>query len=85
LTTGGDEKNKWIDFIIYSGTEKEFYFEKIQETIIGFLVSLNDKVANQSSLVKIQESEDYMNLSWNGLNVKALKKPYSEKVSLVLK
>ena len=85
LTTGGDEKNKWIDFVIYSGAEKEFNFEKIKEAIVGFLVSVNDSKPNQSSPVKIQESGSYMNLSWNGLNVKALIKPYAEKATLVLK
>ena len=85
LSVGGDEKNKWIDFVIYSGTEKEFNFEKIQEAIIGFLVSINDATSNRSTSVKIQKSMDYINLSFNALNVKALTKPYSEKVSLVLK
>ncbi len=85
LSVGGDEKNKWIDFVIYSGTEKEYNFEKINEAVIGFLVTINDILTNQSTPVKIQKSMDYINLSWNGLNVKALTKPYSEKVSLVLK
>jgi len=43
LTTGVDNKNKWIDFVIYSGVEKDFNFDKIQEAIIGFLVTLRNE------------------------------------------
>ena len=85
LSVGGDEKNKRIDFVIYSGTEKEFNFEKIQEAVIGFLVSIYDVTTIQSSFVKIQKTGGYMNLSWNGLNLKALAKPYAERATLVLK
>ena len=85
LSVGGDEKNKWIDFVIYSGTEKEFNFEKIKDAIIGFLVSINTVQTNSTPHVKIQESRDYMNLSWNGLNINVLKKPYPERATLVLK
>jgi len=85
LTTGSDDKNKWIDFVIYSGTEMEFNFEKLQEAILGFLVSLNNKTIKPISPVKISESGDYFSFTWNGLNVKAVKKPYSERATLVLK
>jgi len=85
LTTGGDNKNKWIDFVIYSGAEKEFNFEKLQEAILGFLVTLNNKTIKPISPIKINESGDYFVFTWNRLTAKALKKPYSERATLVLK
>lgn len=85
LTTGGDAKNKWIDLVIYSGAEREFNFEKIKEAILGFLVTLNDKPIRSIAPVNTNEAVDYITFTWNGLNVKALKKPYSERATLVLK
>ena len=85
LTTGGDDKSKWIDFVIYSGAEKEFNFEKIQEAIIGFLVTLENRSIMPDKRVSVIKSGDQMELTWNNLEVKAKTKPYTERVSLVLK
>lgn len=85
LTTGGDDKNKWIDFVIYSGAEKEFNFEKIQEAIIGFLVTLKNGSIMPDKRVAVIKSGAQMELTWNNLEVKAKTKPYAERVSLVLK
>ncbi len=85
LTTGGDDKNKWIDFVIYSGTEKDFDFKKLRQTIIGFLVTLKNGPIEADKKVSIRKSGDQMELRWNNLNVNARTKPYEERVSLVLK
>lgn len=84
LATGGDDKNKWIDCVIYSGVEKEFNFEKIQEAVVGFLFSLKAGNISETS-VEVSKSGKFLNLKWNGLSVKAATKPYSEKATLVLK
>ena len=78
LSVVGDDKNKWIDFIISSETETEFNFEKIQDSVFGIGVSVNKVATNQSSPVLIQICEGYTNLAGKELNVKARKKPYSE-------
>jgi hypothetical protein len=85
LSTGGDDKNKWIDFVIYSGTEKEFNFEKIQEAIFGFLVTLKNGPILHQKNVTVISSGGQMEFIWENLKVTAKTKPYAEKVSLVLK
>lgn len=85
LTTGGDDKNKWIDFVIYSGVEREFNFENIQEAIIGFLVSLNNNQIDSNKQVCVLHSGEKLEMMWNNLKVKALTKPYLERTTLVLK
>ncbi len=83
-STGGDEKNKWIDFVIYSGSEKEFNFGEIQEAVLGFLFSL--KVGSISEVpVEVSKSGEFLNLKWNDLSVNVLTKPYEERATLVLK
>lgn len=82
--TGGDDKNKWIDFVIYSGIEKEFNFGKIQEAVFGFLFSL--KAGNiPEDKVKISKTGKYLKMEWHELAVQALTKPYNERATLVLK
>ncbi len=85
LSTGGDAKNKWIDWVIYSGTEKEFNFEKMKEAMIGLLVTLKNEPIIPGGKVTVKSSGDKMELTWKNLKVKAQSKPYAEKVSLVLK
>jgi len=85
LTTGGDNKNKWIDFVIYSGAEKEFNFEKLQETIIGFLATLKNGPITPKEKVAVSLSGDQVELIYKNLKVIAQTKPYAERVSLVLK
>ena len=85
IATGGDDKNKWIDFVIYTGTEKVFNFEKIQEAIIGFLVTIDNDTIPLERNVVVSQTGEQMELTWEGLKVKALTKPYAEKATLVLK
>ena len=81
---GGDEKSKWIDFVIYSGNEREFNFSEIQEAVLGFLFSL--KVGSISeSPIEVSKSGENLILKWNGLSVNTLTKPYTERATLVLK
>jgi hypothetical protein len=83
-STGGDDKNKWIDLVIYSGSEKEFNFGEIQEAVLGFLFSLKDGTIPEAP-VEVSKSGEFLNLKWNNLSVSALTKPYEERATLVLK
>jgi len=85
LTTGGDTTNKWIDYVIYSGTEKEFNFEKIEAAIIGFLVTLKNGPIIPAESVNVNQAGDQIGLTWKSLKIKALVKPYAEHATLVLK
>lgn len=83
-STGADDKNKWIDFVIYSGSEKEFNFGEIQEAVLGFLFSLKAGTIPEAP-VEVSKSGENLNLKWNELSVNALIKPYEERATLVLK
>jgi len=83
-STGGDDKNKWIDLVIYSGSEKEFNFGEIQEAVLGFLFSLKAGTIPEAP-VEVSKSGENLNLKWNELSVNALIKPYEERATLVLK
>jgi len=84
LVTGGDDKNRWIDYVVYSGSEKTFNFEEISEAVIGFLVAL--KIGDiADGPVEVSTSGETLQLKWNTLSVSALKSPYSERATLVLK
>lgn len=83
-STGADDKNKWIDLVIYSGSEKEFNFGEIQEAVLGFLFSLKAGTITEAP-VEVLKSGENLNLKWNGLSVNALIKPYEERATLVLK
>ena len=83
-STGADDKNKWIDLVIYSGSEKEFNFGEIQEAVLGFMFSLKDGTIPEAP-VEVSKSGENLNLKWNGLSVNALIKPYEERATLVLK
>lgn len=80
----GNDKNKWIDFVIYSGSEKEFNFGEIQEAVLGFLFSLKAGTIPEAP-IEVSKSGENLNLKWNGLSVNALIKPYEERATLVLK
>lgn len=83
-STGGDDKNKWVDFVIYSGNEKEFNFGKIQEAVFGILFSMQTGTIAEAP-VEVSKSDENLHLKWKDLSVKALSKPYSERATLVLK
>ena len=84
LVTGGDDKNKWIDYVVYSGSEKSFNFEEINEAVIGFLVALKTgDIADEP--VEVSTSDETLHLKWNNLSVSALTRPYGERATLVLK
>ena len=70
--------------MIYSGTEKEFNFGKIQEAVLGFLFSLKAGTIPEAP-VEVAKSVENLNLKWNNLTVSTLTKPYEERATLVLK
>jgi hypothetical protein len=85
LSTGGHDQTKWIDVVLYSGAQRNFNFTKIQEAVMGFLISVKAGRPDEHPPVKAQTSGKYLDLSWGGLKIRALKQPYSEQATLVLK
>ncbi len=73
---GKDEKNSWIDFVIYSGDNREIDLTKIDEAVLGFTFSAGseagDIVADKPTFVK---DDAIMEILWNGMNLSIPFKP----------
>ncbi len=73
---GGDDKNSWIDFVIYSGGDKNFILSQVNEAILGYIFSIGteqDKVSNDKPAYQMKNG--IMNASWNGLELEIPIKP----------
>jgi hypothetical protein len=73
---GGDNKNIWIDFVFYSGTETEFDLTKISRAVSGFTFSIDP--AGQQPVIKkaaLSEKDGVLNVEWNGLKLDIPVKP----------
>lgn len=73
---GGDGKNSWVDYVIYSGNEKEFDLTKLSQAIFAFALSLgNQPDSTDIDAAKSVISGNTLEVSWNTLSVKATVKP----------
>ncbi|MEI7829549.1 MAG: hypothetical protein WCI31_07255 [Prolixibacteraceae bacterium] len=73
---GGDNKNSWIDFVFYSGTETEFDLTKISRASAGFTFSIDP--AGQPPIIKkavVLDKDGVLNIEWNGLKLEIPVKP----------
>lgn len=73
---GGDEKNSWVDYVIYSGKEKEFDLTKVQQAIYAFALSFGnptDEISVDGAKAVI--TGNTLNASWGKLSVQAPVKP----------
>jgi len=73
---GGEDKNSWIDFVIYSGGDRDFNLSQVKEAILGYTFSMGteqDKVSDIKPEYIIENG--IMNASWNGLRLEIPVKP----------
>jgi len=73
---GGDENNSWIDYVIYSGAEKEIDLTVIDKAILGFTFSVgteSDKFPDEEPSVIL--NDNMMEVSWNEMNMVVPVKP----------
>jgi hypothetical protein len=77
---GEDGKTAWLDFVFYSGTEREFDLTKINKAIIGFTFTLNN-LQNSQPYAKPEklENDSVMKISWGGLKLQLPVNPESPK------
>lgn len=68
---------KYIDFIFYSGKEKEFDLLNMNEAVMAFLVSVNGNEDITNPVYNIDDT--YFTVKWNDKEVMVLKKPAMEK------
>ena len=74
--TGGDEKNSWIDYVVYTGEEIEFDLNNINEAILGFTFTmgkLDEKTPTENPKVSVKSS--IMNAKWKGMELEVPVKP----------
>jgi hypothetical protein len=67
---GGNDRNSWIDFVIYSGGNKNFILSQVNEAILGFTFSIGteqDKVPDDKPAFILKNG--IMNASWNELGL----------------
>ncbi len=73
---GGNDRNSWIDFVIYSGDDRDFNLSQVNEAILGFTFSIateQDKVSDDKPAYIMKNG--MMNASWNGLELEIPIKP----------
>ena len=73
---GGDGENSWIDYVIYSGDEKEFDLTQVSQAIYAFALSLGDisgeySVDNATAVI----SGNLLNATWGELSIQAPVRP----------
>jgi len=75
-TSGSDKNKKWIDYVIYSGENRTFNLSEMREAVLGLYLSiLTSGSPFSESVVKTESNNDYLLLSYDNLEVNALKKP----------
>ena len=73
---GGDEKAAWMDYVVYSGEEKEIDLTTVDKAVMGFSFSIPDgdkKVVEQNPVV-LHEGGN-LSAQWKGLRVSVPVKP----------
>ena len=81
---GGDGKSSWIDFIYYSGAEKEFDLTKINRAVSGFIFELNSADAKKEfKKADASEKDGIMKIEWNGLKLVTPVKPQAPKNNFI--
>ncbi|KAA6327999.1 hypothetical protein EZS27_023061 [termite gut metagenome] len=77
---GGEENKKWIDYVIYSGNKCNFNFAEMQESVLGLYLSMftSDKPKLVNTTIQVDTDKEYVSLSYENMQVKALKKAGDE-------
>lgn len=77
--TGGEAGKLWVDYVLYSGENKTFHLDELDEAVIGLALSISSgNRVQQSFPVKAEIDAGYLTLYNENLKVKALIKPASE-------
>lgn len=82
---GGDGKNSWIDFVFYSGEEKEFDLNKMNKAIAAFtfeVIKMGDKSTSGKAVMSDQDG--MIKIDWKGLKLELPVKPLNPRDSYKL-
>ncbi len=81
---GGDGKTSWIDFVFYSGSEKEIDLTKMNRAVSGFIFELNSLHEEKKfKKADVSEKEGILKIEWNGLKLATPVKPQAPKNSVI--
>ena len=73
---GGDGQNSWVDYVIYSGDEKDFDLMAVKEAVYAFALSFGIKSDNLVIRnAKSSMAGDVLHATWMGLSVEVPVKP----------
>lgn len=81
---GSNDKASWIDFVFYSGVEKEIDLIKMNRAVSGFIFELNS--ANEKKEFKkvdLSEKDGILKTEWNGLKLETPVKPQAPKHNFI--
>ncbi len=74
---GGDGTNSWLDYVVYSGNERDFDLSAIDSAVLGFTFSVG--VSDEKMAVPQKKiSGDTMEADWKGLRLTAPAKPIAQ-------
>ena len=80
---GSDGKVSWIDFVLYSGAEKDFDLSKINRAAMGFSISIESAGKNpEIKKAEVSEKEGLMKVNGNGLYLEIPVKPSLDNLNL---
>jgi hypothetical protein len=72
----GNSKTSWIDFVLYSGAEKEIDLTKMSRAVSGFIFELNStEEKKEFKKADVSEKDGIMKIEWNGLKLETPVKP----------
>ncbi|HSC55353.1 MAG TPA: hypothetical protein VLC98_17095 [Phnomibacter sp.] len=81
--TGTDGKHKWIDFVIYSGSEKEFNLSQMSNAALGFAMMVDERLEQTQEKVTVtKNSTDSLELKWENLQLQLLTRPTTQPPNL---
>lgn len=73
---GNDGKNSWVDYVIYSGEEKDFDLTQVTQAVYAFALSFglqSDEISTDEANAVI--SDNILKATWGNLSVQASVKP----------
>jgi hypothetical protein len=74
--TGKDSKNRWIDFVIYSGESRDFDLTEINTAVLGFSMTVGKSAGNiQPPTIRASKQTDELDVDWQGLQLRLAVKP----------
>lgn len=80
---GGDEKVAWMDYVVYSGEEKDIDLTTVEKAVLGFSFSISDggKNAEISKPVVLNEGGN-LTMQWKDLRMSVPVKPAGQPKNL---